>query len=605
MARQIRLLRIGAESAGLDPSLVGVIGRSLSLRQIDPPATASALPALNDVDAVLVDIDAAETDVVDWIRARSTSIPILVTVDGADMAEAAVAAGATDVLTPTELADGGGVFRQRLSSALGDVTTESASAGPTEPYRALVDSAGDPMYVLDASGTCTVANEALASYTGYDREELIGAHAADIIGTEDFERASERLRQLVETDEEWARIEFTFEGDEETVRICEATLFVLYEDGAVVGSAGVVRDVSEREARERELAQYETIVETAPIGLFAVDEDGVIIWANDEFVDAFKEPASEIVGEPFTTLVERGYIEPQVITDYLEYVRALLSSAEDDKVAVSEVQFHELSGETRQYDTYNALLPLDDGEYRGTVHAFRDVTDERRHQRELERQNDRLERFASLVSHDLRNPLNVAQGHVDVLERSVDHDSLAEVSWALSRMGELIDDLLELARQGQTAGDPEPVELGAVAADAWEVVETGQATIECAFDESIRADDGRLRELFTNLFRNAVEHADDRVTVRVGWLDGLDGTDGPEEVTAQEVGFYVEDDGPGLPDEDVFEVGYTTADDGTGFGLAIVAEIAEAHGWSVTAGESDTGGARFEFRGVTHILDDE
>jgi signal transduction histidine kinase len=63
-------------------------------------------------------------------------------------------------------------------------------------------------------------------------------------------------------------------------------------------------------------------------------------------------------------------------------------------------------------------------------------------------------------------------------------------------------------------------------------------------------------------------------------------------------GFAVEDDGSGLPErdrEEIFEHGYTTADDGTGLGLAIVREIADAHGWSVSVGESDFGGARFEF----------
>jgi signal transduction histidine kinase len=61
-------------------------------------------------------------------------------------------------------------------------------------------------------------------------------------------------------------------------------------------------------------------------------------------------------------------------------------------------------------------------------------------------------------------------------------------------------------------------------------------------------------------------------------------------------GFFVADDGPGIPEQDrevVFERGYSTAD-GTGYGLAIVAELATAHGWSVTATESESGGARIE-----------
>ena len=66
-------------------------------------------------------------------------------------------------------------------------------------------------------------------------------------------------------------------------------------------------------------------------------------------------------------------------------------------------------------------------------------------------------------------------------------------------------------------------------------------------------------------------------------------------------GFYVEDDGPGIPAEereDVFEAGYSSARDGTGFGLSIVEQVAEAHGWNVRVTEVTEGGARFEFTGV-------
>ena len=78
-------------------------------------------------------------------------------------------------------------------------------------------------------------------------------------------------------------------------------------------------------------------------------------------------------------------------------------------------------------------------------------------------------------------------------------------------------------------------------------------------------------------------------------------SDGPVSVTvgAFDGGFYVADDGPGIPParrETVFDPGVTTAADGTGFGLAIVREIAEAHGWTVSVTESESGGARFEIR---------
>ena len=71
-----------------------------------------------------------------------------------------------------------------------------------------------------------------------------------------------------------------------------------------------------------------------------------------------------------------------------------------------------------------------------------------------------------------------------------------------------------------------------------------------------------------------------------------------------ETGFYLEDDGPGISADkrdDVLEVGYSTKRDNTGFGLAIVAKIVEAHGWELTVTDSDAGGARFEITGVERV----
>ncbi len=214
---------------------------------------------------------------------------------------------------------------------------------------------------------------------------------------------------------------------------------------------------------------------------------------------------------------------------------------------------------------------------------------------ELERQNDRLERFASVVSHDLRNPLSVASGNVQLATAALDDDDpdaarerLDAVASAHDRMDRLIADLLELSRQGETVGSPETVAVEAVAKRAWEHVDVGAADLRIAAAPTIRADPDRLQQLLENLFRNSLDHGDGDVTVTVDAI--------PD-------GFAVADDGPGIDIEDresVFEFGYTTDEEGTGLGLAIVREIAHAHGWEVALTAADDGGARFEFHDVEH-----
>jgi signal transduction histidine kinase len=103
-------------------------------------------------------------------------------------------------------------------------------------------------------------------------------------------------------------------------------------------------------------------------------------------------------------------------------------------------------------------------------------------------------------------------------------------------------------------------------------------------DCTVTGDAGQLRALFENLFRNAIGHGGDDVTVRVGPVEN---------------GFYVEDTGKGIPLQDrdrVFEHGFTTGYGGSGVGLTIVRRIATAHGLDVSLSESEEGGARFEFR---------
>ncbi|RXK47314.1 hybrid sensor histidine kinase/response regulator [Halorientalis pallida] len=224
----------------------------------------------------------------------------------------------------------------------------------------------------------------------------------------------------------------------------------------------------------------------------------------------------------------------------------------------------------------------------GVVVNSRDVTEREQYQRELERQNERLERFASVVSHDLRNPLQVIRARVEAARAesgSGHHDHIED---AVDRMEALIDDVLTLARDGQVIGELGETDLEGCARAAWGRVNAPDATLECRTDCAVEADADRLVELLQNLYSNAVTHGGHDVTVRLGVLG-----DDP-------VGFYVEDDGPGiLPDERdfVFDYGYTTGD-GTGMGLAIVREIAQAHGWDVSLAEEGDG-TRFEFTGVT------
>ena len=220
----------------------------------------------------------------------------------------------------------------------------------------------------------------------------------------------------------------------------------------------------------------------------------------------------------------------------------------------------------------------------------RAADDLRRANDRLQARNERLDEFASMVSHDLRNPLSIATGYLTLARETGDEGDFETVENALSRAETITTEMLELARQGRTVGERGPVDLHTVARRAWSNVDTPGVTLVADTDESVEADANRLQQLFENLFRNSLEHGPPGLTtVRVGA--------GPER-------FYVEDDGVGFDASvaaGLFSTGYSTSEGGTGYGLAIVASIAEAHGWSVAAARSGRGGARFEVRGVDFV----
>ncbi|WP_222919678.1 histidine kinase N-terminal 7TM domain-containing protein [Natrinema sp. SYSU A 869] len=268
----------------------------------------------------------------------------------------------------------------------------------------------------------------------------------------------------------------------------------------------------------------------------------------------------------------------------VERIEGTLESPFSGTVRVS------VEGETRTL-RISASAIASGGEPRGYALIMRDISELEEYATELERKTDQLEQFASVLSHDLRNPVSVALGYAQQAQATDDVDHVADVLIALERIEDTIDNLLMLSREGESIDDPEVVALRDVVADAWTTSDTGTAAFENKLgDDLVRTDPSRLQTVFENLFRNAVEHGGE--TVQVGPL---------------ERGFYVADDGPGIPEAErgcVFEYGYS-GDGGTGLGLAIVSSIADAHGWSLSLTDSEAGGARFTISEVDFVPPDE
>ncbi|OAQ53651.1 hypothetical protein HTG_05170 [Natrinema mahii] len=486
-----------------------------------------------------------------------------------------------------------------------DITDRKERERDLERYETIIEALGDPVYTVDDDGRYTYVNDAYAEMTGYEKDEIVGEHVSVLLDDESVERGEATVGSLLSADTEDRQCtdEITVEtSDGERIR-CEDNVSLLpLADGRYRGVAGVVRDITDRAERKRELEEYETIIETIPDEVYTLDAEGhlttVVPPSNDELTTTGYSPA-ELVGEHVSLIMD----EDDIATAEAE-IGALLRDPDRDHASF-EMETITRDGERRPNENHIATLPPgEDGGFQGTVGVLRDISDRKEHERELEAQNERLERFASIVSHDLRNPLNVAQGRLAEARRTCDCDEahLEEVAWAHDRMGVLIENILTIARDRDPQPDPESIDLAAIVDDCWDHVDTGAAALRVDTDAVVRADRARLKQLLENLLRNAVDHGDadpagqrdgDRpgVTITVGDLEGGDG-------------FYVADDGPGIPPDErerVFDSGYSSDGDGTGLGLAIVERIATGHGWTATVTESAAGGARFELAGVDSV----
>lgn len=316
---------------------------------------------------------------------------------------------------------------------------------------------------------------------------------------------------------------------------------------------------------------------------FAVDTDYRLVDYNEASSELIEGLTVDRIGEPLTA----------VFPDLAERLTTAGTIAEPDEPLTFVVDG------TRRHYSVDISTVEDWQATRCYTVVLNDVTELESARHRVEQQNEQLDAFVGTVSHDLRSPLSVIGGRLKLLETESESEHIDHISTAHGRMAELIDELLTLAREGRAVGDTQFVDLREVSNAAWQSIEAPNATIQITTDCQVLADRSRLQQVIENLLRNSIEHG---ITDPQPAGDDSTNTQ-PITVTVGELpdGFYLEDDGIGIPAvdrEEIFETGYTTSADGTGFGLAIVSQIIEAHGWTVRATESQTGGARFEITGV-------
>jgi len=545
----------------------------------------AALEALEDgeFDCVVSDYDMPSMNGLEFfeaVRERDETVPfVLYTGKGSEeIASRALNAGVTGYFQK-----GGSDQQRRLANRVEQAAEEYRTKIDADRYSTVLRALGYPIYVVDEEGRFEFVNEAFVELTGYDRETIVGSPPDLVKDDRAVRRAEEELGEILSSEgPDISRFPINVvpkEGDPVPCRDHMAAL--PYEGEQFRGSVGILRNVSDEQRRERELETRTKALDETPIGIVITGtraDDHPIQYVNDSFVELTGYDREEILGRNCRVLQGENTRE--------EPVAELRAAFDAEEPTTVELRNYRADGELFWNRVTVAPLWNDRGEVTNWVGFQEEVTEQKETEQSLQWQNERLDAFASVVSHDLRNPIGVAQGNLELLREEHDPEAVDRIGRALDRMDTIVEDTLTLAKQGEAVGAVVQVDVGNVATECWGTVATGSLALEVEEGITVSADASRLRNLFENLFRNAVEHAGPDATVRVGALED---------------GFYVADDGPGIPDGErssAFEPGFTTEEGGTGFGLAIVKGIVDAHGWTVAATESESGGARFEITGV-------
>jgi PAS domain S-box len=340
--------------------------------------------------------------------------------------------------------------------------------------------------------------------------------------------------------------------------------------------------------QERRFKHLFNSIQDAVVEIEIVNNEPIVRKVNPAFKDIFGYAPEDIRGESLNEFIVPAAYEDEA---------ARLDTRTADGKYNDEVLTRTTASGTREFLYRGVPYEQDGNHYAFAVYS--DITDQKQREAELKRKNRQLDEFASILTHDLRNPINIAEGYLDQVKEPANEECIELIERAHDRMKEIIDDTLTLTKEAEAVEEVTPVSITELAESGWELVETNSSEL-CVVDEfELVCDSDRVARLVENVFRNAIDHNEESVTVQIGLHETM--ATATRTNGDQRTAFYIADDGRGIPKsqrDQVFELGETTSREGTGLGLPIVQRIADAHQWNVQIADSIDGGAKFIFTNV-------
>ena len=502
----------------------------------------------------------------------------------------------------------------------------------------IIESSLDGIAVSDSLGYVTKANSAFLNMIGYEEQEILGKHIMEITVTEEGTYESTTGELIAITEEfvvlQWKIVENFFEAgaltnwdsyylrkDKKIVPV-EVNLSYAYDEhGAIIGSVGINRDITERKKAEGKLKEARDFLEN----VFKTSADGIILTDPQGKITRVNEAVEKILGYTQEELQEMHLSQLGNFDDtFCLWLRKNMVGKlfEDGVYKEFEALWKRKDGKLISFELNAALLRNREGDVIGRVICARDIS-ERKKIQEMEMKNA----FIANISHEFRTPLTLSIGPLEGLLRGeygyIGTGAKDQIGLALRnnrRQLKLINQLLEFTRLGSKSDEvsyyKKDINLFVSAlVDSFAFLAI-KKDINLAFipDEAIEAayiDPGKLERVLLNIIGNAF-----KFTPRGGSIT-ITTKNGKENVEENFIKISVHDTGIGIKEEDlphIFErfqqIGSNPSrrGEGSGIGLSLAKELIELQKGKIETESTYGGGSTFTIYlplGKDHISDQD
>jgi PAS domain S-box-containing protein len=486
-------------------------------------------------------------------------------------------------------------------------------------YRRIVETANEGIMMMDSQFRYTFVNQKLADMLGYTPQEMIGQPVTAFIFEEDLPDHLAKMEKRVSgVGAQYERRHRRKDGS--TCWTTVSATALKDEAGHFAGSFAMLNDITERKLIEEELRNSQRIladiINFLPDATTVIDRQGRVIAWNQVIEAMTGIKAKDMMGKgnyeyaiPFYG-IRRPILIDLVLMPQEDVEKGYVQFERRDGILFGEAYMPNMKGGETYLSASAAVLYDHDGNVYGAIESIRDVTDHKRAEEqkriaeeelkkahdelelrvkertaELEARNAEMERFIYTVSHELRSPLISSSGIVGFLRQDLDkgdakrtETDLRLIEGAMTKMDQLLGEILDLSRIGRVANPPVDVPFGEIVTEALnqeaEKLRSKEVEVSVASDlPNVQVDRMRIVEVLVNLIDNSIRYMGDQPRPRIEIGYRLD-----ENQTV----FIVRDNGMGIDPsqhEKVFGLFYKVdgKGEGTGVGLALVKRIIEVH----------------------------